>query len=105
MQKIYSQQDRAANGHAVATDIVEEATGIPPSSESGDQDTGIRSQTELEELRVALEERIAYLEPKLRETYEQYRQAEVVIAQLSNEVLQLKAQLYDELSARLANED
>lgn len=96
MQKIYAQQDGVANAHSHTPKI---------SSETGDQNTGIRSQRELEELRIALEKRIAYLEPKLREANQKYWHAAVVIARQENEILRLKAGLYDSLSAQLASED
>lgn len=113
MQKIHAQQDGVATGHANSYDFanahshspgpaaytIEETTEIPPSSETGDQNTGIRSQRELEELRVALEERIACLESRLQEANEQYQHAVEVNDRQQHEILRLKAELYDLLTS------
>lgn len=140
MDKVKQMQDQATNGSNDATQIVDIAGPIDgltgpssgqccpgvPSSESGEQDTGIHSQRELEEqianLLAANEalanefkladkryhdasERNTHLEAKLQEMSEQYQQAAVVIAQQSNQINQLNSELIVYLRQIIGNQD
>lgn len=114
MHKIHEQQDHAANG--LNTHL---------SRATGDQDTGIRSQAELEaqidELKAQNEvlarecrqeeaqfedalENIKKKEEKIKEMAEQLQQAADVIAALQKETLRLKGELCDYLEQVVRNQ-
>lgn len=74
------------------------------SRKSGDQDTGIRSQIELEGLNTQLEERNIHLEEKLAQTSEEHSQAQVVIEAQQGEIIRLRAELYEYYCTVIGNQ-